>query len=137
MVTIKYPMQFSLIICWLARGISFRQAEDIFLDTKQVTGKVKLGHLSDTDVSNYTQVVCVINFCKLSTILNNSSIWAFSLANDFSTYYGKSYLDNGIHFHQDRIIHNVHFLAIPIFERHTGAYMFKLISELFDIIYPK
>ena len=52
-------------------------------------------------------------------------------------YYGKSYLDNRIHFHQDGIIHNVHFLAIPMFERHTGAYMFKLVSEVFDIICPK
>ena len=137
MITIKYPMQFSLIICWLARGISFRQAEDMFLDTKRITGKVELGHLSDTDILNYARVVCAINLCKLSTILNNSSIWAFSLANDSSTYYGKSYLDNRIRFHQDGIIHNVHFLAIPMFERHTGAYMFKLVSEVFDIICPK
>ncbi len=33
-VTIKYPMQFSLIISWLARGVSFRQAQDLLLPMK-------------------------------------------------------------------------------------------------------
>ena len=34
LVTIKYPMQFHLIVSWLACGISFRQAEDLLVDTK-------------------------------------------------------------------------------------------------------
>lgn len=98
----------------------------MFLDTKRITGKVELEWLSDTDVSNYACVVCAINLNRLSTILNDNTMWAFSLANDSSTYYGKSYLDNRIHFHKDGVIHNVHFLAIPMFKRRTGAYLFKL-----------
>jgi hypothetical protein len=135
-VTIKYPMQFSLIVSWLARGVSFRQAQDIFLSTRRITGAMELGTINDTGVSNYARVVCAINLSKLSTILNNKSMWAFSLANDSSTYYGKSYLDNRIRFHCDGVIHNVHFLAIPMFESHSGEYMFRLVKDVFDIICP-
>jgi len=67
-------------------------------------------------------------------ILNDNSIWAFSLANDSSTYHGKSYLDNRIHFYRSGIIYNIHFLAIPMYDRHTGEYMFKLVSQVFDVL---
>jgi hypothetical protein len=73
-VTIKYPMQFSLIVSWLARGVSFRQAQDMFLSTQRITGVVELGAINDTGVSNYVRVVCAINLGKLSTILNNKSM---------------------------------------------------------------
>ena len=95
-----------------------------------------LGSLNATGVSNYARIVCAINLGHLSTILNDNSTWAFSLANDSSTHQGKSYLDNRIHFHRDRVIYNIHMLAIPMYDRHTGENMFKLVSDVFDIICP-
>ena len=97
---------------------------------------MELGTISDTGVSNYARIVCAINLGKLATILNDRSMWAFSLANDSSTYYGKSYLDNRIRFHRDGVIHNIHFLAIPMFKSHSGEYMFKLVKDVFDVICP-
>ena len=135
-VTIKNPMQFHLIIRWLSRGVSFRQAVDILMDTKQITGNAELGSINNTGVSNYARVICAINLGKLSAILNHDSTWAFSLANDSSTHQGKSYFDNRVRFHQDGIIYNVHVLAIPMYDRHTGENMFKLVSDVFDVICP-
>ena len=97
---------------------------------------MELGTINDTEVSNYARVVCAINLGKLSAILNDNLTWAFSLANDSSTYYGKSYLDKRIRFHRNGVIHNVHFLAIPMFESHSGEYMFQLVRDVFDIICP-
>jgi hypothetical protein len=91
-VTIKYPMQFTLIVAWLARGVSFRQAKNYFEDVRQATGVSELGSITDTEVSNYARIVCEINLRKLTTILNDDSTWAFRLANDSSTYHGKSSL---------------------------------------------
>src|SRR5947207_2187574 len=51
-------------------------------------------------------------------------------------YYSKSYLDNHIHFYRNGIIHNIHFLTIPMFESHSGEYMFQLVRDVFDIICP-
>lgn len=95
---------------------------------------MELGTITDARVSNYARVVYAVNLCKLSAILNDDSVWAFSLTNDSSTYHGKSYLDNRIRFYQNGSIHNVHFLAIPMYERYTGEYIFKLVSQVFDVL---
>ena len=97
---------------------------------------MQLGYVQDWTVANYARLVCALNLQKLSDILRRDSTWAFALANDASTHYGKSYFDNRVRFHLDGIIHNYHVLAIPIFDRHTGENMFNLISRLLDIICP-
>src|SRR5436190_14365339 len=133
-VTIKNPLQFHLIVGYLAKGLSFRQVEEVFLRMKQLTGMVALGSLNDTTVANYARVVCAINLQRLAEILNDDKMWVFSLANDASTHYGMSYFDNRIHFHRDGILYNVHVLAIPMFEQHTGENMSNLISNFLDIV---
>jgi len=79
-------------------------------------------------------VLLSVNLQLLSNILNKA--WAFSVANDSSTHYGKSYFDNRIRIHHDGDILNIHAIAIPMFERHTGENMFNLITTFFDIICP-
>ena len=135
-ITIKKPMQFRLAVKFLAIGVSFRQVEALILATKEETGVIKLSGLNDTGVANYARVVCGMSLQKLSTILNNDATWAFSLANDISTHYSRSYFDNRIRFHRDGIIYNVHVLALPIHDSHSSENMFKLVSELFDVICP-
>ena len=41
-VTIKNPLQFHLVIGYLAKGLSFRQVEEVFLTTKRLTGMTSL-----------------------------------------------------------------------------------------------
>ena len=77
-------------------------------------------------IANYARVVCAVNLQLLSNILNKA--WAFSVANDSSTHYGKSYFDNRIRIHHDGDILNIHAIAIPMFEGHTGENMFNLIT---------
>ena len=45
-----------------------------------------------------------------------------------------SYFDNRIRFHRDGILYNVHVLAIPMFEQHSGENMSNLISNFLDIV---
>ena len=66
----------------------------------------------------------------------NKSIWAFSLANDMSTHWGSSYLDNHIRFQLRGKLYDVHAIAIPMFEQHTGINMFHLVTRFLDIICP-
>jgi hypothetical protein len=75
----------------------------------------------------------------LSQILSYTkrSSWAFSIAADGSTHYGKSYLDNRIRVHINGKLYNIHALAIPMFEKHTGENMFLLVSQFFDVICPR
>ena len=133
-VTIKNPLQFQLIVEYLASGLSFRQAENVLNKTKHLTSNAQLGSISHSTVTNHARIVCALNFQKLADILNDTSIWAFSLANDSSTHYGNSYFDNRIRFHYRGIVYNIHAVAIPMFDRHTGENMHKLISNFLDIL---
>ena len=96
--------------------------------------KLAVRCVNDTDVANYARTVCAINLQAITLILSNESIWAFSLANDASTHYGKSYLDNRIRFHLKGVLYNIHILAIPMFDQHTGENMFNLVNKFLNII---
>ena len=112
-VTIKNPLQFQLIVEYLTSGLSFRQVKNVLNKTKKLTSNAQLGNISHSTVANYARIVCALNFQKLADILNDTSIWVFSLANDSSTHYGNSYFDNRIRFHHRGILYNIHAVAIP------------------------
>ena len=73
-VTIKNPLQFQLIIAYLASGLSFRQAENVLSQTKKLTSNAQLGSISRSIVTNYMRIVCALNLQKLFSILNDTSI---------------------------------------------------------------
>ena len=88
--------------------------------------------------ANYARIVIPCNLQVMFNILNSKkrNCWAFSIANDASTHYGKSYFDNRIRIHLDGKLHNIHALAIPMFEHHTGENMFLLVSRFLDVVCP-
>ena len=98
----------------------------------------QLGSLNDTTVASYVRIVLARNLQLLSNILSikNRSSWAFSMANDASTHYGKSYFDNRIRIHINGKLVNIHALAIPMFYEHTAENMFLLVSRFLDVITP-
>ena len=101
-------------------------------------GVAQLGSLKDTTITNYVRIVLARNLQLLSNILSikKRSSWAFSVANDASTHYGKSYFDNRIRIHINGKLVNIHALAIPMFYEHTAENMFLLVSRFLDIIIP-
>ena len=150
-VTISNPIQFKLVVAYLGNGISFRQCENIIMNTRRITGifpfkdhllilgMAQIGSIKDTTVSGYARIVLARNLQIMLTILNpiNRSSWAFSLANDGSTHYGKSYFDNRIRFHYKGKLYNIHLIAIPMFEHHTGENMFLLVCRTLDVLCPQ
>jgi hypothetical protein len=128
-------MQFQLCIGQISHGNSFRQVSSNLMLFKEVTGLAEIGSVTDEVVSNYARQICAINLQRLATLLHkNKSIWAFSLSTDASTHWGTSYLDNRIRFHLSGKLYDVHAIAIPMFERHTGVNMYSLISRFLDVI---
>src|SRR5579859_4851823 len=103
------------------------------------TDVTRIGSLTDTKAAGYARTVLAYSLHLIATILGpqkNRSAWAFSLANDASTHYGRSYLDNCIRIHIDGKLHNFHLLAIPMYETHTGENMFHLVVRVLDIVCP-
>ena len=104
------------------------------------TGVRRIGNLTDMKVASYARIVLARSLQLITTILDpqrNRSACAFSLTNDASTHYGRSYLDNRIRVHVDGKLHNFHPVAIPMYEAYTGENMFHLIVRILDVVCPR
>jgi hypothetical protein len=103
-------------------------------------GVSRIGNLTDTKVASYARIVLARSLELITTILDprkSRCAWAFSLANDASTHYGRSYLDNRIRIHTDGKLYNFHLVAIPMYETHTGENMFNLVVRILDVVCPR
>ena len=133
-ITIPNPMQFRLCVGQIAQGTSFRQVASNIMSVKSIAGQSGIGSLTDMIVANYARVICAMNLQRLTAILcKNKSIWAFSIENDASPHCGSSYLDNRIRFHLHGKLYDIHAIAIPMFERHTGINMYVLVTKFLHI----
>src|SRR5436190_14453074 len=95
-------------------------------------GLPRIGTLNEAQTSNYARIILARSLHLIAAVLDpltNRSVWAFSLASDTSTHHGRSYLANRIHIHVDGRLYNLHLIAIPMYEHHTGENMFILIRR--------
>jgi hypothetical protein len=134
-VTMKNFRQFKLAIKYIALGCSFRQAARIFQVTKEETNLGYLGHLTQRKLIDYVRILVAISLQNIKDVL--SKMWCYSVAFDGSTYQHTSYLDIRMRMYYDGDIKNIHVLALPMFERHTGDYMYNLFSDLYEILDPR
>jgi hypothetical protein len=73
---------------------------------------------------------------RLAGIIRSHNCWAFSIAFDGATTQGKSSIDviSRINVHFE--VENVHLLAIPMYESHTGLAMANPVSNLLNAMCP-
>jgi len=90
------------------------------------------GGCNDVMASNYTCIVCAALLQILSDVI--SQVWAFSLAFDGSTHQGMSYLDVRVRFVWLGVLYNFHLMAIPLFVRHTGENLFRVLQKFLDAL---
>lgn len=133
-ITIKKPSEFYLTVDFISHGLSFRQVQAV-LDSLHKRRKIS-SIIYRENISNIARIVCALNLQRISSLLNNHTMWAFSLACDGSTHRGQSYLDNRIRVYFNGKLYNLHLLAIPMFERHTADNVVNLISRLLNILCP-
>ena len=98
----------------------------------QMTGLAQIGRINMTIVILYTQHMCAMAFQMMKDILN--SLWCLSIAFDVGNKCNTSYLDVQIWFCQGNNPHNLHVVALPMQQWHTGENMFQLIVTFFDAL---
>ena len=118
-------LKLNLVAKFVAIGVSFRQASKLYHSVKEETGMGSLGSVNDYEVGQLCRIVCAVN---LQYYLNElfKKIWAFSIGRDTGNYAGSPNLD----------IQNLHLVAIPLREQHTGQYQFNLVVTLLDVLAP-
>ena len=67
--TISNPLQFHLVVDYVATGLSIRQVKSILDITKHHVAQSRIGALNEGKVASYTRVVCALNLQTM--YLNN------------------------------------------------------------------
>lgn len=128
-------LQLDLIVAYVAVGTSLRQASSLLLHTKEKTGLGYIGCTSIGKIIRAVRYVCALNFETMSNVL--SAVWAFSIAVDGGTKSSVPYLDIRARFCIGPRLFNIHVVALPMYESHTGENMAAAIEKFFHALCPE
>jgi hypothetical protein len=104
-------------------------------DIVDITGvSVVSAGLSDAKVSMYVKVAIAFGLQAIADAMRET--WGYLAAFDCATYHSTSYMDIRLRFFWKDAIVNLHLLALPMFERHSGEYIFDLFNRLLSVLDP-
>ena len=126
--------QFSLIVSQVSNGSTFRLCANVIQSTKEILDLAELGNICERKVIQAVRVTCAINFNVIRSLLD--FIWAYSIAIDGGTKGSVPYLDIRLRFVFGGKLHNIHLVALPMHDSHTGENMFLLVSRFLDALNP-
>lgn len=127
-------LQMNLVVSFVSTGQSFRQVDKSFAAVRKHMECGNLGIMNEKRVAIICRKVCTINLQCLKELFKN--IWAFSIGFDAANHAKSSYLDVRMRCFFQGELHNLHLMAIPMRERHTGEYQFDLVVSLLNILAP-
>ena len=81
-------------------------------------------------VGQFVRSIVAFNLQRISVLMGDHSVWAFSFAGDGSTYHDQSFFDMRV-----RFLANIHLVAILMFHRHTALIIFDMIVKFLDALY--
>ena len=112
-------LKLNLVAKFVAIDVSFCQASKLYHSVKEETGMGSSGSVTDHKVGHLCQIGCAVNLQYLKELFKK--IWAFSIGLDAGNNAGSSYLDIRMRCFFKGDLQNLHLMAIPMQERHTGV----------------
>lgn len=132
---IRNVYQYDHVIQMVACGLSFRQTSNVLERCKSLSNDTKFGCISVKKVSKLVRIYCALALQIIKRALNFA--WCFSIALDGGNKAGTPYLEVRLRFVLNCTLFNVHLLAIPMFESHTGLNMFNVVKKAMDALCPE
>jgi hypothetical protein len=132
-VEVQSVKRFRLAVKLVALGDSFRSVSRQLGVIREETGMAEFGGASDVTVSNYVRIVCAVSLQCVSEIWAAS--WAVSISFDCSSHQSRSYVDIRMRVFQKGELRNLHLIALPMFDRHTGEIITALLEKFFDALF--
>ena len=132
LVVVPNLLQFKLVVRYIRSGLSFRQCCEVLKVTKETKSLGQIGCTNMSKVIACARYICAMAYQMISDLLK--SVWAFSIALDGGNKSSTSYLDVRLRFSVNEVMHNIHLVALPMRERHTGQYMFNIVSDLLGVL---
>jgi hypothetical protein len=109
---------FDLVLKHMSDGLSFRKTSAVIEHHKESFGNGKLAGLNDHGVVKMVRFNVAANLQVLSDVLNDDEVWSFSLAGDTTTHQVVSFFDVRIRVCVRGVLHNVHLVCVPFYDRH-------------------
>jgi len=134
-IVIRSTRLFHLIIKFVSRGASFRMAEGLASDVKEVTDMSCFVGASRERVTQFVRVVCASNLQIIGSCLR--CVYAFGIALDVGSNSGTSYLDIRARFIDKSKLVNVHLLAIPLHNGKKAAAIFAAATKMLEVLAPE
>ena len=134
-VHIKNVTRYELALDHVGSGMSFRQTAKAIEHAKRCTSSAKLAGINDLMVGQFVRSIVAFNLQRISGLMGDHSVWAFSFAGDGSTHRGQSFFDMRLRFCHRGVLANIHLVAIPMFDRHTALIIFDMIVKFLDALY--
>ncbi|KAI2495067.1 hypothetical protein MHU86_19462 [Fragilaria crotonensis] len=134
-VHIKNVTRYELALDHVGSGMSFRQTATAIEHAKRRTSSAKLAGINDLMVGQFVRSIVAFNLQRISGLMGDHSVWAFSFAGDGSTHRGQSFFDMRVRFCHRGVLANIHLVAIPMFDRHTALIIFDMIVKFLDALY--
>ena len=121
---IKKSKRFHLLVGTISIGTSFHMGSRMVQMFKEHYSMSVYVGCNDKIASNCSRVACAHLLQIISDALHILKVWKFPIALYSSTHKSHSYLDVRARFMVENTIYNMHLLAIPFFQIHTGENMF-------------
>ena len=132
---IQNGFQYDLVISTIANGLSFCQTMNVIEGFRDMTGMGnKIGYINRRKVTIQVRVFCAQSFQIIANAMQYC--WAFEIALDGGNKGSVPYLDFRLRFVLGYEMFNVHLIAAPMYESHTGNNMFALTSKILDVLSP-
>ena len=125
-------LHFDMIVSYISVGISFHQCSRLLQLSKEISGLGSLQIISIEKVIQVVRFACASDFEIIRSVLKH--VWAFSIAMDGGTKVSVPYLDVCLRFILNGNLCNVHLVALPMYESHTGENTFLLITKFLDAL---
>ncbi len=130
-------MRFKLAIQHMSCGLSFRQVATTIEQTKNTCKIAKLGGFNDTIVGQYVRILVGHTLQVISNMLANDDVWAFAISFDGSQHRGRTFFDVRIRVGVNNVLHNLHLIAMPHFDRHTAANQEAMVVKLLSVLFTE
>ena len=132
--TIPNTLQYDLLIKTIGNGLSFSQTMNVLQGFKEMTGMGKIGYVSRRKITLQVRIYCAESFQTIAEAMR--CCWTFSIALDGGNKSSVSYLDFRIRFALGFELFNLHLIAVPMYESHSGDNMFSLTEQILNVLCP-
>ena len=133
-IDIANSLQYHLVMDSLATGASFASAASQIQSLKARTGLEAIEPCTPGQAAKFARFSCALGLQRLSNLLK--SCWAFSVSLNMSTHMGTNILDVRIRLCQDIQVYNLHLLALPLLDTHTGEEIYGTCAKVLDVLCP-